>query len=666
MPSAGFGAALRRHVPHGVAVILMFAGLTAPGAARAASPELPPGFSDTTVISGLDHPTAVRFSPDGRVFIAEKSGIVKVFASPTAASGATFADLRTEVLDFWDRGLLGLALDPGFPSRPYVYVLYTYDAPLGSGAPVWSDACADPLGNGCVASGRLSRLTAAGDGSVREDVLMAAWCQQYPSHSVGGLGFGPDGALYAGAGDGASFTEADSGDHAGDLSPTRTDQPDVCHDPPRQGGALRSQDLLTRSDALGYDGAIVRLEPDAATGALGPPRIVAEGLRNPFRFAFRPGSDELWVGDVGGNATEEIDRLADPTGFANFGWPCYEGAGEQDLYGAFALCQRLYQAPAGTVTPPYFAYAHGAPVAADDPCPADDGSSISGLAFAPSGTPYPAPYGSALFFADHSRDCIWSMATGADGLPDPASVHTFAARAAHPVDLQFGPDGALYYVDFDDGALHRITWTPGPEDARTTEAATAPTPTIATPRPGAHWRARQSISFAGSAAEPGHGPLPDSALHWTLSRRGHVLRRWNGVAAGRFVAPDPRRPEVLELRLEAVGPSGQRASTSVRLDPSTVRLRLDSRPRGLRLRLDGVTAPAPLSRTVVRRSTHRVAAPRQRHDGGAYRFVRWSDRRPAAHTVVARRSRTLTAAFGRRPPPACASPRGASCRSSAR
>ena len=107
------------------------------------------GFQDKTVISGLNEPTNVVFSPDGRVFVAEKSGVIKVFDSINDPTPTVFADLSNEVYNFWDRGLLGLALDPDFPAKPYVYVLYTYDALPGGTAPKWggeslSDDCPTP------------------------------------------------------------------------------------------------------------------------------------------------------------------------------------------------------------------------------------------------------------------------------------------------------------------------------------------------------------------------------------------------------------------------------------------------------------------------------------------------------------------------------------------
>lgn len=94
----------------------------APTAAPAAT--YPAGFSERTVFAGVTNPASVRFASDGRVFVAEKSGLFKVFDSLSDSQPDFFADLRTQVHNFWDRGLLGLALDPGFPESPYVYVLH--------------------------------------------------------------------------------------------------------------------------------------------------------------------------------------------------------------------------------------------------------------------------------------------------------------------------------------------------------------------------------------------------------------------------------------------------------------------------------------------------------------------------------------------------------------
>ena len=132
--------------------------------------------------------------------------------------------------DYWDRGLIGLAVDPAYPARPYVYVSYAWDR---NGE--FNDGCADPTGKGCVVAGRIVRV----DVNTRDQtVLVEDYCQQFPSHSVGGLAFGADGALYASGGDGASFNYADERPTA-----SRTDNP--CGDPPREGGSIRSQDMRT-------------------------------------------------------------------------------------------------------------------------------------------------------------------------------------------------------------------------------------------------------------------------------------------------------------------------------------------------------------------------------------------------------------------------------------
>ena len=100
-----------------VLLAAILVALTALFVARSSIADAAPpiGFQETIVFSGLTNPTVVRFAPDGRVFVAEKSGVIKVFDGLTDTTPTTFADLRTNVYNFWDRGLLGLALDPNFP-----------------------------------------------------------------------------------------------------------------------------------------------------------------------------------------------------------------------------------------------------------------------------------------------------------------------------------------------------------------------------------------------------------------------------------------------------------------------------------------------------------------------------------------------------------------------
>ena len=120
-----------------LAATMACALLTLLVATPASAGDLPPGFQETRPSAASTDPTVVRFAPDGRVFVAEKSGLIKVFDGLDDTTPTMFADLRTKVHNYWDRGLLGMALDPNFPSQPYVYVLYTYDAAIGGTAPRW-------------------------------------------------------------------------------------------------------------------------------------------------------------------------------------------------------------------------------------------------------------------------------------------------------------------------------------------------------------------------------------------------------------------------------------------------------------------------------------------------------------------------------------------------
>jgi glucose/arabinose dehydrogenase len=495
-------------------VIRVFAiacfGLLVLAATATAEPALPEGFQDSAVIENLEQPTNFRFAPDGRVFVAEKPGKIIVFENVEDTSPEVFADLRTDVYDSGDRGLLGLALDPKFEEgRPYVYALYTYDHILGdpSPAPKWGkknhtgDECSDLNGgDACLVSGRLVRLKAIGNhaeealGEPVQQVLTEGWCQQFSSHSIGDLQFGPEGALYASGGDGASFSSADYGQFG--------DEPNPCGDPPSpagtalspptaEGGSLRSQNNRVLS------GKIIRVDPETGEGWPGNPllghevssgeaaknegRLVAKGFRNPFRFAFDPVHGELYADNVGSSEIEELDRFpASPTSLFNSGWPCYEGPERQFQFKDLGLnvCDALYEAEDNGGEPtasPFFYYSHGQSVVPDDECPIEYGSALGGISVY-EGEEFPAAYKGALFFTDAVRGCVWVMFPGADGKPDPTTTMRFMRenRVYPAVDIEEGPEGGLYYADLfgdeagADGAIHQISYSPGAPKARLT------------------------------------------------------------------------------------------------------------------------------------------------------------------------------------------------------
>ncbi|HVQ91760.1 MAG TPA: LamG-like jellyroll fold domain-containing protein [Mycobacteriales bacterium] len=551
-------------------VALAAGGLLLPVRPATAAIRVPTGFADVTVVAGLIQPTAVAFAADGRLFVAEKSGLIKVFDSLTDPTPAIVADLRTQTHNYWDRGLLGLALDPAFPSRPYLYAFYTYDAEPGGTEPRWgtpgatSDGCPNPPGatsDGCVVQARLVRLTITGDVAIGpEQVLVTGWCQQFPSHSVGTVAFGPDGALYASAGEGSSFLYADWGE-----------QGNRCADPPgpagtnlapptAAGGALRAQSVRRAAgQPVLLSGSIIRVDPDTGAGLPGNPfyassdpnarRIIAYGMRSPFRIGARPGTRQLWVADVGWSSWEEIDRIPDMTdGIAeNFGWPCYEGNLRQPSYDAanLNLCESLYTGPGQTA--PYYRYHHDTPVVRGDNC-GTGSSSITGIAFE-DGSSYPASYRGALFFADSSRGCVWAMRRGSNGAPDPAQITRFVAGGDQPVQLVVGPGGDLFWVELSTGTLHRIIYT---------GANHLPTATISADRYGGP--VPLTVQFDGTGSSDLDGdPL---RYAWDLDADGQFDDGDTATPTFSYAEPGPVR-----VRLRVTDPAGGSDVGSVLISP---------------------------------------------------------------------------------------------------
>jgi glucose/arabinose dehydrogenase len=542
----------RLHTAFWTVVVLLVVAL-APAPASAA---LPAGFKDSIVISGRTNPTSVNFAPDGRILITEKSGKIWLYQSLSDTSPTLFADLSRQVDDYWDRGLLGLAVPPGFPTDNHVYVLYTYDAPINGTAPLWNDACPTPPGpttDGCLVSGRLSQLSVSGDLSTGERVLINDWCQQFPSHSIGTLKFGSDGYLYASAGEGANFNTQDWGQFGATYS---GDKANPCGDPPgtvgtaltaptAEGGALRSQSVRRTDGPTTLDGTIIRIDPSTGAAAPGNPfagssdankaRVIAYGLRNPFRFTVRPGTNELWIGEVGAGTWEEIDRIpsAVDTVAENFGWPCYEGI-DRSSYQAFGLnlCSTLYSL--GNAVSPYYAYNHDNAVVSGDGCPTANGSSITGIAFS-TGAAYPGAYNGALFFADHTRSCMWAMLAGTNGQPNPSTIVAFTP-APNPVDIESGPaalSNDLFYVDMEGGAIHRLTYSAGNQ---------APTASIAaSPTAGA---VPLTVQFSGSGSSDPEGGTLTYAWNFgdgstsTGATVSHTYQS-NGTYTARLTVTDP-------------------------------------------------------------------------------------------------------------------------------
>ena len=343
-------------------------------------------------IGHISEATAVAFAPDGTAFVALKTGVIKSFDYNSATgtfeprrTSTNFADLSRQVNNYWDRGLTGIAVDPQFGTagHNFVYVNYTYNRDPRDDPPVvpkWGDPgqqydeCPAPATRptrrsaGCVVMDRVTRLTAVkhaprlGDEAGSEKELLASGCFQFGSHASGDVVFGPDGKLYASAGDGASFDTVDYGQYQQPVPGTR----------PTRAARCARQDYRTPGDALGVDGSIVRMDPaNGFTPAQAHRQtswLVAYGQRNPWRLTFRPGTNELWSGDVGaqrlGGDQPDPRRDARRPRPVNRGWPCYEGSlhrlGQCSRAGtrSTSRCARTStpQGAGGGAAAPYFSY----------------------------------------------------------------------------------------------------------------------------------------------------------------------------------------------------------------------------------------------------------------------------------------------------------------------
>jgi PKD repeat protein len=283
------------------------------------------------------------------------------------------------------------------------------------------------------------------------------------SHTIGSVAFASDGSLFVSSGDGSNYTAVDV-------------------------RALRAQNL----DSLA--GKILRIDPDSALGlpdnpyynALSPgsnrSKVWASGLRNPFRIAVDPATNDPYVGDVGWSTWEEIDKGKG----ANFGWPCYEGGLSSGVEGGLttsvrqpgyetngatsAACAALYAAGLGAVKTPTFTYNHSG----TDGYGSSSGASANGGALYPGGS-YPATFWGRLFIADYNRRWIRTLSFDAQGV---ASVANFVKESANGfVQVLRGPDTNLYVVVYHatGSEVRRIRYTAGGNTPPTAVASATPT-----------------------------------------------------------------------------------------------------------------------------------------------------------------------------------------------
>lgn len=597
-------------------------------------------------MTGLSNPTSMQFAPDGRLFVTQQGGALRVIRNGVLLSTSFLTLPAGSVNSAGERGLLGLAFDPNFATNQYLYVFYTATTPA--------------------IHNRISRFKANGDvvdSSVPELVLLDFDnLSSASNHNGGALHFGPDGKLYAAHGDNA---------------------------------------LGSNSQTLGnLLGKIIRMNPVADpiaqiptdnpffASATGKNRLIwALGLRNPFTFSIQPGTGLTYVNDVGQSAWEEID---DVRAGRNFGWPTTEGAFNQATYPQFVL--------------PVYSYHHstGSPT----------GCAITGGAFYnPAAATFPASFVGRYFFADYCSGWIYHLDPA-----NPTTVTPFAANVSSPVDLQIGPDGALYYLARGANSVGRIRWTAatGPQITQQPTAATIgvsgsatftvsaagsaplsyqwqkdnidipsataasyttppavladngsafrcvvtnaagsvtsdaavltvlnnaqPTARIDAPTVGARYSGGTTLTFSGGGTDIEDGTIAAARLSWRIdfhhdTHLHPAMADTPGVTNGAFQIPDTGETAAnvwYRVHLTVTDTAGLSATTFVDVLPNLATLTLATQPAGLTVLLDGQPSTAPLTVTGVVGMVRTIGIPTPQ---GAYRFYAWSDGGAVSHPI---------------------------------
>ncbi len=357
-----------------VAICLLFSGVLL--AAVAAT--LPTGFVETQIASGLSSPTAMEFAPDGRLFVCLQGGNLRVVKNG-ALLPTPFVTLTVD--SSGERGLLGVAFDPSFATNNFVYVYYTVP--------------------GSPAHNRVSRFTANGDVAVAGSEVVLLNLDNLSSatnHNGGAIHFGPDGKLYVAVGENANSANSQT-----------------------------LVNLLGKVLRINSDGTIPADNPFFNTAGARK-EIWALGLRNPFTFAFQPGTGRLFINDVGQSTWEEIN---DGIAGSNYGW---------------SICEGACSPPNANFRDPLFQYGHGS--SSTTGC-----AIVGGNFYNPSVVQFPASYVGKYFFAD--------LCTGWIRLFDSSNntAADFATGISNPVDLKVATDGSLYYLSIGSAAVFKVQFS---------------------------------------------------------------------------------------------------------------------------------------------------------------------------------------------------------------
>ena len=619
---------------------------------------IPSGFSEALVANGLANPTAMQFAPDGRLFVCEQSGRLRVIKNGVLLPTPF---LTVTVNASGERGLLGVAFDPAFSTNGYVYVYYTVPSPLHN---------------------RVSRFRANGDVAVSgsETVIFDLDPLSASNHNGGAIHFGQDGKLYIGAGDNAV-----------------------------SGNAQSLSTVLGKILRINPDGTIPGDNPFYGSASGNNRAIWAYGLRNPFTLAFSR-SGNLRINDVGQSSWEEINNGA---AGANYGWPTTEGPTSDsrfvaplyayrhstgtvkgcaiaggayydpvtgqfpgDYYGDYFFADycsgNIYRLRAATNVADIFDTGISSPV---DVKVSTDGSLY-----------YLARGAGAVYRVSYNSlgPSITSHPASVTVAPGQPATFTVEASGAGPLSYQWqrngvdiaGATGASYTLaspqTSDSGATFRVrvSNTSGSTMSNaavlTVTTNAAPTATIVDPVQGTTYAAGNTITVRGTGTDPEDGTLPASAFTWEVifHHEAHThpfIPPTSGSATGSFTIPttgETSSDVFYRIHLTVTDSDGMASTVYRDVVPRTVTVTLATQPSGLQLTLDGQPQIAPITFTgIVGMVRDLGATTPQTVNGITYDFQSWSDGGTATHTISTPAvSTTYTATFTARPTGCSAAP----------
>jgi glucose/arabinose dehydrogenase len=606
---------------------------TAAGAAT-----LPTGFTETQIASGFSSPTAMAFAPDGRIFVAQQGGQLRVIKNGSLL-GAPF--LTVTVNSSGERGLLGVAFDPSFATNQFVYVYYTATSPA--------------------IHNRVSRFTANGDTAVAgsETILLELNnLSSATNHNGGAMHFGPDGKLYIAVGENANSANSQT---LGNLL----------------GKILR----------INKDGTIPTDNPFFSTAAGNNRAIWALGLRNPFTFSFQPGTGRMFINDVGQNTWEEIN---DGIAGSNYGWPTTEGQTTDPRFrsplfsyghgtGATTGCAITGGTFYNPVTPQFPPEYQGTYFFADfcsnwirrfNPA---TGAATGFATNASAPVDMVVTDDGSLYYLARGAGAVYRVRYTASQAPQittqPSSVtvsagqpatFTVAASGTAPLAYQWrrngvnipGATAASYTLSpaalSDNGAVFDVVVTNSFGTA-TSNGATltvtsnnTPTATITAPASNTLYSAGDTIAYSGTGTDPEDGNLPPSAFTWQVDFHHDThfhpfIAPTSGSTGGTFVIPRTGETAAnvwYRIHLTVRDAGGLTHTTFVDVVPRKVNITLATSPSGLQVTLDGqpVTSPSTVQGVVGITRTLGVVSP-QTVGGVTYEFVSWSDGGAATHNV---------------------------------